>query len=662
MAATEIRYTTEGTRHKAFARVDCWKDHTCIECGSVYGYPLCFEWTAVGATHDEAKRKARAWIEETLAESVEYAPCPVCGRIQPDMESEYRRKWHKNVQTFFVVTLAVGFFAVFGLELSYGAGACAMAAGVGLFACFHLAGAFHDPNRNRPANRQKAEGMIARGDLALREKGTKQKPSIDGGHFAPRRRLVAALFGIACLACLSSELLRIGVGWPRNGDWCPEVVGPGDTPYMHMGRLISVKGHWSGEAQAVTLDADGRANEILKATTHQESWGDKIQVGNVTTNGVANLWMRVEVPHRPELVRQSVPLRLRLVVAYPRSHDKGFVNNETVVDEAATLHLASPLAGTLYRAAWFVGIAIGFGLSALCGFSLLRSATDRKHLALPTTCAGNLPASAATTTAIQTRQAVAPIAAPLGPLTEQPYAEYAVNPFVLPGVLAVAALFLALGGWIFYDMVLAPREPGMNDVSTVGLICGMIPILMAVFLAWKVTSQQGQTVRACPGGLIYRHVGKDLEFPWDQIVSVWTSATAYSINFAPVGTFTKMTIERDDGAKAVLVSDLQNATELFQTILTKTREHLFPLQWKRFINGEKISFGALSLSRVGIHVGADTLPWADCTDFSTFDGKLILRRKDGLLAWQKLPVSTISNYHVMVALMEEYAQHLREND
>src|SRR5262249_35469776 len=157
-----------------------------------------------------------------------------------------------------------------------------------------------------------------------------------------------------------------------------------------------------------------------------------------------------------------------------------------------------------------------------------------------------------------------------------------INPYVLPGVLAVAAAFLALGGWIFYSMVLAPREPGMRDVSTVGLICGMIPILMAVFLAWEVTSQQGQTVRAFPGGLIYCHAGKDLEFPWDRIVSVRTSATAYSFNFAPVGTFTKMTIQRDDGAEAILVSDLQNAAELFQTILTKTLEHMLPALMERF--------------------------------------------------------------------------------
>jgi hypothetical protein len=223
---------------------------------------------------------------------------------------------------------------------------------------------------------------------------------------------------------------------------------------------------------------------------------------------------------------------------------------------------------------------------------------------------------------------------------------------VLPGVLAVALLFLAMGGYLFYSMVLAPRAPGERDLSTFGLFCGLVPILLAGFLAWKVTSQHGPTVRVSADGLIYRHAGKDLEFPWEQIVSVRTAATAYTINFAPVGTFTTMTLERDDGAEAVLVSDLRNAEELFDTILKETLAHLLPLMRERFRNGEKVSFGPLALSKDGIHVGSDKLPWTQCSGISASGGKLILNAKGSLLGvWKKLPMSAISNYHVMVSLI-----------
>src|SRR5689334_13440122 len=88
-------------------QIDCWKEHTCAACGSVYSYH--FKRTARGqaGNADKATQNARANATKIMERDVDLQPCPGCGLYQPDMIGQTRAKRHKVVFWLMIVAAIV---------------------------------------------------------------------------------------------------------------------------------------------------------------------------------------------------------------------------------------------------------------------------------------------------------------------------------------------------------------------------------------------------------------------------------------------------------------------------------------------------------------------------------------------------------------------------
>jgi hypothetical protein len=83
-----------------------------------------------------------------------------------------------------------------------------------------------------------------------------------------------------------------------------------------------------------------------------------------------------------------------------------------------------------------------------------------------------------------------------------------------------------------------------------------------------------------------------------------------------------------------------------------TTTHL-PGTMTRFVAGEAISFGQLSLDLSGITAGAKALTWGDLQGLRACNGYINFMKKGKRLAWKTVAAKSIPNYGVFCSLVRE---------
>jgi hypothetical protein len=307
--------------HTATVEFACWKEHTCVGCGSTFRYLFKQQGVGTGPTEQAAGEAARRAAARSLQKEIGMEPCPSCGTYQPDMVGDAEAGFHSLLLV--VVALALGVLVVLGacnyLSLSLvtwiAVGLCALAA------LGHFRLARSNPNRDLEANRQEARKAVEAKTLLLETPGQPGSPppqarpkTFGVGHW-----LAFLLLSLGIVALAAPEALRLACGWPLNRDCYPMVVGPGDAPYIYFpDEVTSLKGLWNGEATAEVLNARelGLTDARLPADGQHDHWGS-IMFGKRVRAKTARLWASVAIPETEELVHKNMKIRINLNIKYP---------------------------------------------------------------------------------------------------------------------------------------------------------------------------------------------------------------------------------------------------------------------------------------------------------------------------------------------------------
>jgi hypothetical protein len=189
----------------------CWKQHTCVECGSVYRYKIEREAVGEGRLAECARREAETILFRRLARAVDRNPCPNCGLIQPDMVGQGKRRGHA------LATAAAGLLLVplIGLNLvggwlSFDEAARYATAIAGGAAVAHLAVALSNPNRDREANRRRGEMAVAAGRVEIVSRGTVTDSLPPTANVTPLHALALACVVLAAPAFLLPVFINSG--------------------------------------------------------------------------------------------------------------------------------------------------------------------------------------------------------------------------------------------------------------------------------------------------------------------------------------------------------------------------------------------------------------------------------------------------------------------
>ncbi len=375
--------------YTATLEVQCWKEHTCSACGTVYRYLFTRTRKGKGGSEEQAHAAATNAVIKALDNEVEMRPCLTCGHFQPEMIGFGRARWHFWLLIGTAVALALALFLGITTLVTDNIVPYVSAAIAAIFLALSVAVILSNPNKNLNANQEQAMRLVESGVMEVRQKAASAAEASPRLHGPPRAAGWSLIGGMAlgCVLMLTAELVRIGQGWPINAAWYPVVAGPGDSPYTWFpDRIECVKSYWTGTASATVANANeiGLANPRLSAKTRNTTWGDRISVKS-SSGSTPRLWERVHLPKEPQLAGKTLRIAMSLSVEYPKPMgDKKFDNVREMHSHTAEIKLGSLGAGGTYVTCWWIGLLLGGVVVSGLGLALYLRAKALRRTGLAT--------------------------------------------------------------------------------------------------------------------------------------------------------------------------------------------------------------------------------------------------------------------------------------
>lgn len=197
------------------------------------------------------------------------------------------------------------------------------------------------------------------------------------------------------------------------------------------------------------------------------------------------------------------------------------------------------------------------------------------------------------------------------------------------------------------------------------------PLVTGLGLLYAAWRDRGLWVLNYPMGILRWQRGDVVSFPWDEV----TEITFYRVvecerpkrKTGPDGEMTSswlpiakmgsrslgahLILRREDGAEAILPSSLSEFRRLCQVVQEETFRAMWVKVWDQFLDGQRVRFGSVALSLGGIHRDDDFLPWYELDDAIVQKGKLVIRSRRLFKSWIEVPLHSVVNPHVFVALL-----------
>jgi hypothetical protein len=379
------------TTYTATVTLHCWKQHTCVGCGSNYRYQFKRKKSGQGGTQAKAHAAVEKAVVNALANEVDMQPCPGCGLYQPDMIGARRSKQHWWLVAIAAVILLILIILAASSAVQYPTVTRIATAVCGVLLVCHFIVERGDPNRSQGANQRKAQLMAERGQIELCVTGSKDPTAVEKPRPANSAAglLLCGIYALGIVAMGAAEMMRTASGWPYNNECYPGVAGAGDSTRIYFVDYVrSVKGYWTGQAKVEVLNAQelGLANPQLAARSKNDSWGSSISVKSSEKNSSSQVWADVQFPKSANLADKEIQLKITVNATFPtiRGGANNFDNAQDTFTRTAAVKLAGPEAGSKYVSTYWLGMLGGTAIVIVVGILLARSANSMRRQALPT--------------------------------------------------------------------------------------------------------------------------------------------------------------------------------------------------------------------------------------------------------------------------------------
>jgi hypothetical protein len=203
------------------------------------------------------------------------------------------------------------------------------------------------------------------------------------------------------------------------------------------------------------------------------------------------------------------------------------------------------------------------------------------------------------------------------------------------------------------------------------LLLIVLPLSGGVLL-FHMYRERGLYVLVYPTGLLRLRRGEVDSFPWhsiDRILIKTQGSPTTRLEHAADGSLLAcwlpvdvptfqiwnagLTVVRKDGVIARFGPVLSDYDQFAEEIQRRTFTAFWPATLQQFREGERLPFGDLEVSSLGIqHVGK-FLPWRFVKEVTISQGKLSIKVVGKWLPWVLLDLQTLPNPHVLLALLSE---------
>lgn len=191
-------------------------------------------------------------------------------------------------------------------------------------------------------------------------------------------------------------------------------------------------------------------------------------------------------------------------------------------------------------------------------------------------------------------------------------------------------------------------------------------------LLWHMYRNRALHVLIYPTGLLRLRRGEIDSFPWAEVREVRlkvqrtvTAAIERDDLGNPVGCALPadvpslklwdggLTIVRADGVSANFGPALSDYPRLATEVQRRTFAVLWPALWDGLRAGNVVYFDDLELSAAGLRFANKFLPWRDVKELAIAQNKLSIKQHGRWLPWYLKDANSVSNPHLLVALVEE---------
>ncbi|MFG6467049.1 DUF6585 family protein [Roseateles sp. BYS87W] len=220
-----------------------------------------------------------------------------------------------------------------------------------------------------------------------------------------------------------------------------------------------------------------------------------------------------------------------------------------------------------------------------------------------------------------------------------------------PWLLGFGLALLVAPMLVFHDAGTWVDEHEL-DVALVGGLAALLAL--AAFSLWR--NRVGWLVT--PEGLVRAgRAGRQLLVKWTEVQALTLAERHFRGNVAV--TYTLLAgprkVKLGDG---LFVGGVAQQAALGQALREAVNAQVAPALLQRLERGERVAFGALGAHRDGLVKGkletGELLPWAEIESTTLKQGKLRIKRRGKLLAWENLALGKLHNPDVLLNLIQHH--------
>jgi hypothetical protein len=225
--------------------------------------------------------------------------------------------------------------------------------------------------------------------------------------------------------------------------------------------------------------------------------------------------------------------------------------------------------------------------------------------------------------------------------------------FVLFVVVGILALLLGAGMLVLVVTLMLNPAPAKNGRGSLVKVIGAGLVLLAAGVSMLIRARRmrGLRVFVFPDGLARVQGGAAEVLRWDEINRVRRVLGARKGEFSVRHPY-QLILVRRDGREFEFNEALVGVKELRVLVEEHTLPHMLPPAVEAFRAGEAVGFGAVGLSREGIHHGKRTLPWDAFAGAEAAKGRLTVRAQGAWMSFCRVGIAEVTNPHVFLALAE----------
>jgi hypothetical protein len=224
-------------------------------------------------------------------------------------------------------------------------------------------------------------------------------------------------------------------------------------------------------------------------------------------------------------------------------------------------------------------------------------------------------------------------------------------------VFGILATLVGLGMVVGLAVLLGDGPPnggrGLFKLAFVAL--GALSV--GIGLIRKARSSAGMRVFVCADGIARSQKGRTEIMRWGDVNSVRRVANAKNQELVISSAAQLLLVDRT-GREMVFNETVSDLGELRRMVEEQTLKFMLLPAVEAFQGGAVIGFGGISVSREGLQIGRETLPWELFDSAEVSKGRLtVYDNSNGKKRFGRVDVSKVPNAHVFLALAEYARTH-----